>query len=94
MINTKMEQLDHKYDVNLERILNLECEITKKLKNQYQDIIDIKVRKGLIIIKMMENVHFKDLKEIYDSFEDKKDGITLHSVIDDECNYIKMIINI
>ena len=96
MITAKMEQLDHEYDINVEHIHYLSDDITKELKKRCKEIIDVKINKSSIRIRMMEDVKFQCLKDLGYIFGINNEKITLHSVYDDEYEslYIDMIIKI
>ena len=96
MITVKMEQLDHEYDINIEHIHYLSDDIAKELKKRCKDIIDVKINKSSIRIRMMEDVKFQCLKDLGYIFGINNEEITLHSVYDDEYEslYIDMIIKI
>ena len=93
MLNVQIEQLEHEYDINLEHIHYLSDDITKELKKKCTAIIDIKVRKKAIEIRMLKNIKFHELKDVSDIIGIDCENIRLYSVCEDEELYIDMIIN-
>lgn len=94
MINAQMEQLDHEYDINLEHISYLKNDIEKELKKQYDDIVNIRVTKKTIKIRMSDVVEFNILEEMYNDLKIDSNNILLKSIREQGEFYIDMIINI
>lgn len=93
MINAQMEQLDHKYDINIEKISNLKNNIEKELKDIYEDVVWVDIDKKKIRIRMRDIVEFDYLKAIHNTFDTEHKNIVLESNIKNGELYIDMIIS-
>ena len=94
MIDAQIDQLDHKHDINIEKILGLQNHIEKELRNVYEDVVYVDINKKEIKIHMKKSIKFDDLKAIHDILNTQHKNVVLESSIRDEELYIDMIIKI
>ena len=94
IIDAQIDQLDHKHDINIEKIFGLQNHIEKELTNVYKDVVCVDINKKAIKIHMKETIKFNDLKAIHNIFNTQHQSVILKSSIRDEELYIDMIINI
>ena len=94
MINAQMEQLDHEYDINIEKIRNLQNDIERELKDTYDYIVYVDINKKEIKIRMCDVVEFNILEEICKDLKIDSNNVLLESIIEKGECYIDMKINI